>query len=112
MSLSNERRLDPLAKRVRDRLRAARRVVVADERPPAVGDHAVVGFDTHLEAELEARALQFRGPDEGADLVAVVRWRAVRDVALGEDEAERRGGRRHVLRREPLDVLDARRLEE
>jgi hypothetical protein len=76
---------------VGNRLSAAFRVVVADERAPAVRDHPIVALDAHLEAELEARALQLGGPDERADLVAVVRRRAVGDVALGEDEAERRG---------------------
>src|SRR4051794_16768132 len=95
---SGDLRLDPLSHRLRDRLRSARLVVVADERPPAVGHEPVVAVDAHLEAEPERGALDLRGPDVGADHVAEERRRAVGDVALGEDEAELPPLGRGVLR--------------
>src|SRR5215212_9787791 len=82
------------------------RVVVTDEGSPPVGDHPIVGFDAHLEAELQARSLQLERPHERPDLVAILRRRAVRDVALGEDEAEGARRRGHVFGRERREVFD------
>src|SRR6476469_2064687 len=80
--------LDPLSQHVRDRLRVARAVVVADERAPALGHQAVIPVGAHLEREPERRPLQLARPDVRADHVAEEGGRPVADVALGEDEAE------------------------
>src|SRR4051812_31357578 len=85
---SGDLRLYPLAHRLRDRLRRACLVVVADERAPAVGHEPVVAVHAHLEAEPERGPLQLGRPDVGPDHVAEDRGSAVGDVALGEDEAE------------------------
>src|SRR3954453_8498445 len=94
---SGDLRLHALAHGVRDRLRLACLVVVADERAPAVGHDAAVPVHLHLEAEPERRALQLAGPDVGADHVAEERGGPVGDVALGEDEAELPALGRRVL---------------
>src|SRR3954454_312900 len=103
---------DALSHGVRDGLRLARFVVVADERAPAVGHEPVVAVDPHLEAEPQRRALQLARPDVGADHVAEEGRRPVGDVALGEDEAELAPLRRRVLGRELQHVVDPRGLEE
>src|SRR5215216_6067126 len=79
-------------------LRPPGRVVVAHEHAPAVGHEAAIALGAHLEVELQARALQLARPDPRADLVVEERRRAVRDVALGEDEPEARARPRGVLR--------------
>src|SRR4051794_34419360 len=105
-------RLDPLAQLGRDRARLARFVVVPDEGSPAVRHEPVVAVRAHLEPEPERRALELRRPDPGADPVAEERRRAVRDVALGEDEPELAPLRRRVVGRELKHVVDPRGLEE
>src|SRR5262252_6914237 len=87
-SLVDELFLQPLAQHVWHGLGPARAVVVAHEHAVAVRDQAVVRVDAHLELQPDARAPQLAGPDPGPHLLAVVRRRAVADVALGEDEAE------------------------
>src|SRR3954451_5012994 len=109
---SGDRRLHLAAHCVRDRLRPARLVVVADERAPALGHEPVVALGAHLEGEPEARALQLGRPDVRADHVAEERGRPVADVALGEDEAELPALGRRVLGRELDHVVDSRGLEE
>src|SRR3954465_14208429 len=109
---SGDRRLDLAAHGVRDRLRPARLVVIADERAPALGHQPVFVLGAHLEGEPEARALQLGRPDVRADQVAEERGRPVGDVALGEDEAELPPLGRRVLGRELDHVVDSRGLEE
>src|SRR3954454_20968870 len=105
-------RLDPFPQFVRNRPRLTRLVVVADERAPAVRDDALVALGAHLEAELERRAPQLRGPDVGADQVAEERGRPVSDVALREDVSELTALRGRVVGRELEHVVDPGRLEE
>src|SRR3954453_10906554 len=105
-------RLDPLGQDVRDRARFAPLVGVPDERSPPVGHEPLVGFGAHLEGELQRRALELARPDVGADLVAEERRGLVRDVALGEYEAELPALCGRVVGRELQHVVDSRRLEE
>src|SRR5947209_2592948 len=111
-SASGQRGLDPLAQLLRNRLRLPLLVVVADEHAVAVRDQPSVRLRAHLEVELEARALELRRADEGADLLVEERRRAVGDVALGEDEAKRAAGGRGVVGRQRPHVVDPGRLEE
>src|SRR5690349_3435197 len=110
-SLVNELLLQPSPQLVGNRLRPSSAVVVAHEHPVAVRDRAVGRVDALLELETGARAPQLARPHEGAHLLAVVRRRAVADVALGEDEPELPAARL-VLRRDGREVVDARGLEE
>src|SRR5689334_12604502 len=110
-SLVDELFFQPAAQLVRDGPRFAGAVVVADEHAVAVRDQAIVGVDAHLELEPDARAAQLAWPDEGPHLLAVVRGRAVADVALGEDEPELAAARL-VLGRDCRQVVDPRGLEE
>src|SRR3954447_4196607 len=109
---SGDLRLHALAHGVRDRLRRARLVVVADERAPAVGHEPVVCLGAHLEREPQRRALELARPDVGADHVAEEGGCFVGDVALGEDEAELPALCRRVVGRELDHVVDPGGLEE
>src|SRR3954471_9923435 len=104
--------IDARPELVRNRLRLALRVVVAHEHAVALGHQAVVGLRAHLELEPDARALELARPHVRADLLVVERRRAVRDVALGEDESEGLAARGSAARDDGADVVDPRGLEE
>src|SRR5919197_427661 len=110
-SLVNELRLQPAAQLFGHRLRLAGAVVVSHKNAVAVGHQPAVRLAAHLKLEADAGAPQLTRPDPCSDLLAVVRGRAVADVALGEDEAEASAAR-VVGGRDGGHVVDPRGLEE
>src|SRR5205085_2818919 len=103
---------DPVADFVGQRARRAGAVVVSYQRPPAVRHQPVVGLDPHLEPQPEAGALHLERADPGADLVPEERRRAIRDVALREDESERPAAAGSVARERVAEPVDPSGLEE
>src|SRR5436190_9667182 len=81
--------IDARPKLLGNRLGLPGGVVVPHEHAPALGHEPPVRLRAHLESEPQARACELARPDVRADLLVVMSRRAVRDVALGEDEAER-----------------------
>src|SRR5205085_10830469 len=73
---------------VRQRVRAVLRVIEADQHPVPLGHQPLIRDGVHLEGQLQARVADVKRPYTRADVVSVVRGRAVGDLALGEDEAE------------------------
>src|SRR3954451_21442768 len=104
--------IDALPEVIRNRPRCLLAVVVAHEHAVPLGHPPPAALGTHLETQLQARALELHRPHVGPYLLVEEGRGPVVDVALGEDPPESVVRRGPAVRHPRAHVVDARRLEE